>query len=163
MLTGTHAPSLSLSLPLLFLSLSRRFPRSMRTATEAVLSSLVLCHLLSQPASLIATGRFRAFCAHRWRRYAPTTVSFHLEFRSPQVLQGFAIDHCSHSYRSRSFRFSCIHGTKEWGRTTRGERNLWCHSMPFSIGCTDERGIWNERTLHSSLIFSVISVCAFLV
>lgn len=78
----------------------------MRTATEAVLSSLVLCHLLSQPASLIATGRFRAFCAHRWRRYAPTTVSFHLEFRSPRVLQGFAIDrHRPRSrYRSRSSR-----------------------------------------------------------
>lgn len=116
MLTGTHA----LSFSPFFLSPSRRFPRSMRTATEAVLSSLVLCHLLSQPASLIATGRFRAFCAHRWRRYAPTTVSFHLEFRSPRVLQGFAIDHCSHSYRSRSFRFSCMGRVP--GRESRGRR-----------------------------------------
>lgn len=159
MLAATHA----LSLSLLLLSPSRRFPRSMRTATEAVLSSLVLCHLLSQPASLIATGRFRAFCAHRWRRYAPTTVSFHLEFRSPRVLQGFAIDrHRPRSrYRSRSSRaLEEEWRGEEWKRRERerrGERNLWCHSMPFSIGCqrtsavfemSDYSPLWEFNLFH---------------
>ena len=159
----TRSLSLSLSFSLLLLSPSRRFPRSMRTATEAVLSSLVLCHLLSQPASLIATGRFRAFCAHRWRRYAPTTVSFHLEFRSPRVLQGFAIDrHRPRSrYRSRSSRaLEEEWRGEEWKRRERerrGERNLWCHSMPFSIGCqrtsavfemSDYSPLWEFNLFH---------------
>lgn len=131
------------SLSILPLSFSSRFPRSMRTATEAVLSSLVLCHLLSQPASLIATGRFRAFCAHRWRRYAPTTVSFHLEFRSPRVLQGFV-----------SFRFCVRSAWKEWG----GAEPLMSLDRPFQLVVTATSAVFEtEWTLHSSSIVSVIS------
>ena len=59
MLTPAHV-SPSLSSPLLGGVPLRRCAR--RSAPP---SSLVLCHLLSQAASLIAAGRFRAFCARR--------------------------------------------------------------------------------------------------
>ena len=59
MLTPTHV-SPSLSSPLLGGVPLRRCAR--RSAPP---SSLVLCHLLSQATSLIAAGRFRAFCARR--------------------------------------------------------------------------------------------------